>query len=106
MWNYLALSLLVMGTPETGGVETTKVSTPHMFNSFSALAAVVLLGGLVIALPVLAPKVEASEAAAPQIKETVLSCSSQVWPDIATSCLRSNDGSKKILEARLVTARR
>jgi hypothetical protein len=77
-----------------------------MFKPFSALAAVVLLGALVIALPLLAPKVAASEAAAPQIKETVLPCYSQVWPDIATSCLRSNDGSKKILEARLVTARR
>jgi len=77
-----------------------------MFKSYSALAAVLLLGALVIALPVLAPTVEASEAAAPQIKATALTCSSQVWPDIATSCLRSNDGSKKILEARLVTARR
>ena len=82
-----------------------------MFKSFSALAAVVLLGALVIALPVLAPKVEASEAAALakrdrlHIKEAVLMCSSQVWPDIAASCLRSNDA-KKILQARLVTARR
>jgi hypothetical protein len=106
LWNYLVLSSLVMGTPETSGVETTKVSTPHMFKSFSALAAVVLLGALVIALPALAPKVEASEAAALQIKKPVLTCSSQVWPDIAASCLRSNDGSGKILEARLVTARR
>jgi hypothetical protein len=77
-----------------------------MFKSFSALAAVVLLGVLVVALPILAPKVEASEAAARQIKEPVLTCSNQVWPDIATSCLRSNDGPKKILETRLVTARR
>jgi hypothetical protein len=77
-----------------------------MFKSLSALAAVVLLGALVIALPVLAPKVEASEAAALHIQEPVLTCSSQVWPNIAASCLRSNDGSRKILEARLVTARR
>ena len=30
LWNYLVLYLLAMGTPETGGVETTKVSTPHV----------------------------------------------------------------------------
>jgi hypothetical protein len=29
LWNYLVPSLLVRGTPETGGVETTKVSSPH-----------------------------------------------------------------------------
>jgi hypothetical protein len=71
-----------------------------------------LLGSLVIALPFLAPKVEAGEAAALtnrdrlHINEPVLTCSGQVWPDIAASCLRSNDGTKNILEARLVTARR
>jgi len=82
-----------------------------MFKSFSALAAVMLLGALVISLPILTPKVEASEAAAlverggPHIKKPVLTCSSQVWPDIAASCLRSNDGAR-VLEARLVTGRR
>ena len=82
-----------------------------MFKSFSALAAVLLLGVTVIALPALAPKVEASEAAAlPKgdrlVKAPLMACATQVWPDIATSCLRSSDGAKKILEARLVTARR
>jgi hypothetical protein len=83
-----------------------------MFKSFSALAAVMLLGALIIALPVFSPNVEASEAAALvkrdrlQISEPVITCSTQVWPEIAASCLRSNDGAKKILEARLVTARR
>jgi hypothetical protein len=83
-----------------------------MFKSFSALAAVLLLGVTVLALPALAPKVEASEAAALakedrlQVKAPLMVCATQVWPDIATSCLRSSDGAKKILEARLVTARR
>jgi hypothetical protein len=78
----------------------------------SALAAVMLLGPFVIALPTLSPKVEAREAAALakgdrlQIKGSLLTCATQVWPDIAASCLRSNDGASKILEARLVTARR
>jgi len=83
-----------------------------MFKSFSALAAIVLLGAFVIALPAFAPKVDASEAAALvkgdrlQVSAPLLTCATQVWPDIAASCLRSSDGAKKILEARLVTARR
>jgi hypothetical protein len=83
-----------------------------MFKSFSALAVVMLLGASVIALPALAPKVEASEAAALakgdrlQVRAPLLNCATQVWPDIALSCLRTTDGTTKILEARLVTARR
>jgi hypothetical protein len=82
-----------------------------MFRSFSALAVVAFLGACVVALPALAPKVEASEAAVlakadrlPQAPS--LNCSTQVWPDLATACLRSAGGGAKILEARLVTARR
>jgi hypothetical protein len=82
-----------------------------MFKSFSALALVALLGACVVALPVFAPKVEAREAAVLAkadrlIQAPSLNCSTQVWPDLATSCLRRADGGAKILEARLVTARR
>ena len=83
-----------------------------MFKSFSALAVVTLLGASVIALPALAPKVEAGEAAALakedrlQLRAPVLDCATQIWPDIAASCLRTAGGDTKILEARLVTARR
>jgi hypothetical protein len=83
-----------------------------MFKSFSALAVVMLLGTAVIAIPALVPKVEASEAAALakgdrlQVRTPSLNCATQVWPDIAVSCLRTTDGGSKILEARLVTARR
>jgi hypothetical protein len=83
-----------------------------MFKSFSALAVFALLGASVIALPALAPKVEASEAAALAkgdrlpVRPPSLNCATQVWPDIAASCLRGTDDSTKILEARLVTARR
>jgi hypothetical protein len=83
-----------------------------MLKSFSALAVVALLGASVIALPALAPKVEAGEAAVLakedrlQVRAPVLNCATQVWPDIAASCLRTTDGAKEILEARLVTARR
>jgi len=47
-----------------------------------------VLGASVIALPWVAPKVE------------------QVWPDFATACLRTSGSEAKIIEARLVTARR
>ena len=101
-----------MGIPESGGIETNKVSTPTMFKSFSALAVVTLLGASVIALPALAPKVEASEAAALakgdrlQVPAPSLTCATQVWPDIAAACLWTAGEGAKILEARLVTARR
>jgi hypothetical protein len=83
-----------------------------MFKSFSALAVFTLLGVSVIALPALAPKVEASEAAVLakgdrlQVRAPSLDCATQIWPHIAAACLRTTDGAKKILEARLVTARR
>jgi hypothetical protein len=81
-----------------------------MIKSLSALAAVTLLGAAVLALPV--PKVEASEIAVLakgdrlQVRTPLLNCATQVWPDIAASCLRVAGEGSKILEARLVTARR
>lgn len=82
-----------------------------MFKSLSALAAFALLGASVIALPALAPKVEASEAMALaksdrlQVRAEALNCGTQVWPQIEAACLRTGAGTK-VLEARLVTARR
>jgi hypothetical protein len=108
--NHFSLWLLMMGIPESGGVETSQSQQPTMFKSFSALAVVTLLGAAVIALP--APKVEASEAAALakgdrlQVPAPSLTCATQVWPDIAASCLWTAGEGAKILEARLVTARR
>lgn len=83
-----------------------------MFKSFSALAVFTLLGASVMALPALAPKVEASEVAfvsnadRPQADAPALNCAAQVWPEIAASCLRTTDDGPKILEVRLVTVRR
>jgi hypothetical protein len=108
--DHFSLRLLMMGMPESGGVETSQSQQPTMFKSFSALAVITLLGAAVIALP--APKVEASEAAALakgdrlQVKAPSLTCATQVWPDIAAVCLWTAGESAKILEARLVTARR
>jgi hypothetical protein len=66
-----------------------------MFKSFSALAVLTFLGASVIALPALAPKVEASDAAGLakgdrlQVRAPLLNCAAQIWPRIAASCLRT-----------------
>jgi hypothetical protein len=80
-----------------------------MIKSFAALAIFALL---VIALPGFAPNVEASEAAVLakgdrlQIRETTVNCSKEVWPDLPASCLQSRSTRGKILEVRVVNARR
>jgi hypothetical protein len=96
--------------PERRGVETTQSQQPNMVKSFVTLAVVALLGAAVIALPGLAPAVQANEAAVLAKGDRLAvrapsSCSTQVWPDFTASCLRNNR-SGAILEARLVTARR
>jgi hypothetical protein len=83
-----------------------------MVKSLSALAILALLGASVMALPGFAPKLEAGEVAAlakgdrVEVRATSSNCSTQVWPDFAASCLRKPGSGTKILEARLVTARR
>jgi hypothetical protein len=82
-----------------------------MFRSFSTLAVFALLGGSVVALPALAPKVEAGEATALvkgdrlQVQAPMPNCTNEVWPHVAARCLRSSEGSK-VPEARFVTASR
>jgi hypothetical protein len=84
-----------------------------MVKSLSALAILALLGAAVIALPGFAPKVEAGEVAVLakgdrlEVRATTVSnCSTQIWPDFDASCLRKLGSGAKIVEARLVTARR
>jgi hypothetical protein len=83
-----------------------------MVKSLSALAIFALLGTSVMALPGFAPKVEAGEAAVLakgdrlQVRATISSCPTQVWPNFAASCLRTPGSGAKIMDARLVTARR
>lgn len=83
-----------------------------MFKSLFTLAALALLGASVIALPAFAPKVEAAEASALakgdrlQVRTPNSNCGSQVWPNFEAACLRTTGGGARILEARLVTARR
>jgi hypothetical protein len=82
-----------------------------MIKSFSALAVMLALGAAVVALPGFAPQVKADESVALAksdrlpLRSMARDCSSQVWPDLATSCLRSSQAGI-VREARLVTARR
>jgi hypothetical protein len=83
-----------------------------MIKSLSALAIVLLLGASAITLSGFAPRVGASEVAVLakadrlEIRVSGLNCATQVWPDIAPSCLRTKDSGVRIPEARLVIARR
>jgi hypothetical protein len=83
-----------------------------MINSLAAFAIFGVLGASVIALPWVAPKVEASEpvalAAADRLADQSVpqDCSKQVWPNIATACLRSSRSVAKIVEARPVAGGR
>ena len=83
-----------------------------MIKSLAAFAVFAVLGASVIALPWFAPKVEASEAVAfakadrLAVRSISQNCVKEVWPDFATACLRNSGSEAKIVEARLVTARR
>ena len=83
-----------------------------MIKSISALAIFSLLGAAVIALPGFAPAVKADEVVALAKADRLVghpvagNCSSQIWPNIASSCLRDATSSEIVREARLVTARR
>jgi hypothetical protein len=83
-----------------------------MVRSFAALVIFALLGASVIALPGFAPKVEAGESMALAkadrlvVRRAAVNCSKEVWPDLPASCLQRTGSGGKVLEARLVTARR
>ncbi|WP_339032431.1 hypothetical protein WHZ78_19415 [Bradyrhizobium symbiodeficiens] len=83
-----------------------------MIKSLLSLTIFILLGASVVALPGFAPKVQADEVAALakgdrlDLRVVDSNCSTQVWPDFATSCLRHAGSGAKLQEARLVTARR
>lgn len=103
--------IVFMSVPESRGIDI-KSQQPKMFKSLSALAIFALLGASVIALPAFAPNVEAGEVGALakgdrlEVRAPASNCSTQVWPNFAASCLRNPGSGVKILEARLVTARR
>jgi hypothetical protein len=41
-----------------------------------------------------------------EVRAAVSNCSTQIWPDFSASCLQDRGAGGKIVEARLVTARR
>jgi hypothetical protein len=83
-----------------------------MIKSLTALAIMSLLGTAVVALPMLAPQVKASEVAALTrsdrlpVRSVRRDCSQEVWPNFQTSCLRSSENGMNIGEARLISASR
>jgi hypothetical protein len=90
------------------GSSASKVSSP-MVKSLTAFGIFMFLGASVMALPSFAPLVEAGEIALAKqdrLEVKASDCAAQVWPHFDTSCLRNAGSNVKILEARLVTARR
>jgi hypothetical protein len=64
-----------------------------------------------MALPAVPPAQKGEAAALAKgdrlkVRVAASNCSTQVWPEFAASCLRNSGSGGKILEARLVTARR
>jgi hypothetical protein len=83
-----------------------------MMKSLTAFAIFALLGAAVLALPGFAPEVKADEVVALAkadrfaIHPVAGNCASQIWPNIASTCLRNIGSDVAVREARLVTARR
>ena len=83
-----------------------------MVRLVSAMAMFSLLGALVIALPGFTPAVQSSEVVAMakgdrlEVRAAASDCSTQIWPDFSAPCLQDRRSGGKIVEARLVTARR
>ena len=83
-----------------------------MIRSLAALAILAFMGVSALALPGFAPEVKANEVVALAKADRLAihsgagNCVSQVWPNIASTCLRSAGSDAAVREARLVTAHR
>ena len=81
-----------------------------MIKSLAPLAVFALLGASVLAVPLFAPGVKATETPAvvkaDRLAFAIRDCSDQVWPNFAQSCLRGSGSGIGIDRARLVTAAR
>ena len=83
-----------------------------MIRSLAAFAIFAVLGTSVVALPWFAPKAEAGEnrvlakSDRLEVRSYPQNCVKQIWPDLATACLRNSGSEASVVEARLVTARR
>jgi hypothetical protein len=83
-----------------------------MIKSLAAFGIFSLLATSVVALPWFVPLAEASEGLALakadrlDARPVAVDCANQVWPDRGAACLRGSSSDARIVEARLVTARR
>jgi hypothetical protein len=83
-----------------------------MIKSLAALATSALLGVSLLALPGFAPEMKANEVVALAkadglaVPPVAANCASQIWPNIASTCLRQTGSGVAVREARLVTAHR
>jgi hypothetical protein len=83
-----------------------------MIRSLAALAILAFMGVSALALPGFAPEVKANEVVALAkadrlaIRPVAGNCASQIWPNIASTCLRKAGSDIAVREARLVTAHR
>jgi hypothetical protein len=77
-----------------------------MIKSFAAFAIFAVLGASVIPKAVAGEVVALAKADRLPVRSVPQNCIKQVWPDLATACLRNSGSGAKIVEARLVTARR
>lgn len=83
-----------------------------MIRSLAALALLAFMGVSALALPGFAPGVRANEAAALAKADRLAvhpvagNCASQIWPNIASTCLRNSGSDAAVREVRLVTAHR
>jgi len=83
-----------------------------MIKSLAAFAIFAVFGTLVVALPWFPPKAEAGEnrvlakSDRLEVRSFPQNCVKQIWPDLATACLRNSGSEASVVEARLVTARR
>jgi hypothetical protein len=83
-----------------------------MIRSLAALAIFAFMGVSAFALPGFAPEGKADEgivlakADRLAIHAVAGNCASQIWPNIAWTCLRQTGSDAAVREARLVTAKR
>jgi hypothetical protein len=82
-----------------------------MIKSLTALAIFALLGTAVVALPILAPRAKAEERMALAkgdrlaVHSAIRMCSSQVWPNFDSTCLRKGSTGGAVQQVRSVTPR-
>lgn len=83
-----------------------------MIKSLAALAISAFIGVSALALPGFVPEVKANEVVALAkanklaIHPVAGNCAGQIWPNIASACLRRTGSDVAVREARLVTAHR